>query len=45
MRAIAGYVTAESGERYAVALLINRPMAEGVRKAQDAVLRWVYQNG
>ncbi|NLD56077.1 MAG: D-alanyl-D-alanine carboxypeptidase/D-alanyl-D-alanine-endopeptidase [Burkholderiaceae bacterium] len=45
VRAIAGYVTAESGERYAVALLINRPLAEGARKAQDAVLRWVYQNG
>lgn len=45
VRAIAGYVTAQSGERYAVALLINRPLAEGARKAQDAVLRWVYQNG
>jgi D-alanyl-D-alanine carboxypeptidase/D-alanyl-D-alanine-endopeptidase (penicillin-binding protein 4) len=45
VRAIAGYVTAESGERYAVALLINGPRAEGARKAQDALLRWVYQNG
>jgi D-alanyl-D-alanine carboxypeptidase/D-alanyl-D-alanine-endopeptidase (penicillin-binding protein 4) len=45
VRAIAGYVTAASGERYAVALLINGPMAEGARKAQDTVLRWVYQNG
>jgi D-alanyl-D-alanine carboxypeptidase/D-alanyl-D-alanine-endopeptidase (penicillin-binding protein 4) len=45
VRAIAGYVTAISGERYAVALLINGPRAEGARKAQDALLRWVYQNG
>ena len=44
-RGIAGYVTAISGERYAVALLINGPRAEGARKAQDALLRWVYQNG
>ena len=45
VRAIAGYVTADSGERYAVALLVNGPMAERARKAQDAVLRWVHQNG
>jgi D-alanyl-D-alanine carboxypeptidase/D-alanyl-D-alanine-endopeptidase (penicillin-binding protein 4) len=45
VRAIAGYVTAASGERYAVALLINGPRAEGARKAQDALLRWVYRNG
>ena len=45
VRAIAGYVTAASGERYAVALLINGPRAEGARKAQDALLRWIYQNG
>ena len=45
VRAIAGYVTAQSGERYAVALLINGPRAEGARSAQDALLRWVYRNG
>jgi D-alanyl-D-alanine carboxypeptidase/D-alanyl-D-alanine-endopeptidase (penicillin-binding protein 4) len=45
VRAIAGYVTAASGERYAVALLINGTYAEGAGKAQDALLRWVYQNG
>jgi D-alanyl-D-alanine carboxypeptidase/D-alanyl-D-alanine-endopeptidase (penicillin-binding protein 4) len=45
VRAIAGYVTAASGERYAVALLINGPRAEGAGKAQDALLRWVYRNG
>ncbi|MGE0799401.1 MAG: D-alanyl-D-alanine carboxypeptidase/D-alanyl-D-alanine-endopeptidase [Lautropia sp.] len=45
VRAIAGYVTAASGARYAVALLINGPYAEGAGKAQDAVLRWVHQHG
>ena len=45
VRAIAGYVVAASGERYAVALLINGLQAEGAGKAQDALLRWVYQNG
>ncbi|HZH08509.1 MAG TPA: D-alanyl-D-alanine carboxypeptidase/D-alanyl-D-alanine-endopeptidase [Lautropia sp.] len=45
VRAIAGYVTAASGERYAIALLINGPRAEGAGKAQDALLRWVYVNG
>lgn len=45
VRAIAGYVTAASGERYAIALLINGPRAEGAKTAQDALLRWVYQNG
>ncbi|MBA3476790.1 MAG: D-alanyl-D-alanine carboxypeptidase, partial [Lautropia sp.] len=45
VRAIAGYVTAASGERYAIALLINGPRAEGAKNAQDALLRWVYQNG
>jgi D-alanyl-D-alanine carboxypeptidase/D-alanyl-D-alanine-endopeptidase (penicillin-binding protein 4) len=45
VRAIAGFVTAASGERYAVALLINGPRAEGAGKAQDALRQWVYQNG
>ena len=45
VRAIAGYVTAASGERYAVSLLINGQRAEGAGRAQDALLRWIYQNG
>jgi len=45
VRAIAGYVTAATGERYAIALLINGLHAEGAGKAQDALLRWVYVNG
>lgn len=45
VRAIAGYVTAASGRRYALTLIINGPHAEGSAPAQDALLRWVYQNG
>lgn len=45
VRAIAGYVTASSGAKYAVALLVNGPHAERAARAQDALLRWVYQNG
>ncbi|MGE0310135.1 MAG: D-alanyl-D-alanine carboxypeptidase/D-alanyl-D-alanine-endopeptidase [Lautropia sp.] len=45
VKAIAGYVTASSGLKYAVTLLINGPRAERAGKAQDALLRWVYQNG
>lgn len=45
VRAIAGYVNASSGRRYAVVLLINGPRAEISQPAQDAVLRWVHRNG
>ena len=45
VRAIAGYVTAASGKRYAVTLIVNGPHAERSAPAQDALLRWVYQNG
>ena len=45
VRAIAGYIDAASGRRYAVALLINGPRAELSQGAQDAFLRWVYTNG
>ena len=45
VKAIAGYVTASSGVKYAVTLLINGPRADRAGKAQDALLRWVYQNG
>ena len=45
VRAIAGYVTAASGVKYALTLIVNGPKADGAGKAQDALLRWVYQNG
>ena len=46
VRAIAGYVTAASGERYALALMINGPYVAGrALAAQDELLRWVYRHG
>jgi len=44
-RAIAGYVLAASGKRYAVVFLINHPNAGGGAEAQDLLLKWVYENG
>lgn len=45
VRAIAGYVLAASGKRYAVVCIINHPNAAGGRVAQDALLQWLYENG
>ncbi len=45
VRAIAGYLDAASGRRYAVVLLINGPRAEGAGPVQDHWLRWIYSNG
>ncbi|RJG03856.1 D-alanyl-D-alanine carboxypeptidase/D-alanyl-D-alanine-endopeptidase [Noviherbaspirillum sedimenti] len=44
-RAIAGYVRAASGKRYAVVFLINHPNAGRGAEAQDLLLKWVYENG
>lgn len=41
-RAIAGYVLARDGRRYAVTMLVNHPNAGLARPAQDALLNWVY---
>jgi D-alanyl-D-alanine carboxypeptidase/D-alanyl-D-alanine-endopeptidase (penicillin-binding protein 4) len=45
VRAMAGYVHASSGRRYAVVALINHPNARGGQAAHDALLQWVYANG
>jgi D-alanyl-D-alanine carboxypeptidase/D-alanyl-D-alanine-endopeptidase (penicillin-binding protein 4) len=45
VRAIAGYVFAASGNRYAVVFIINDPHAEAGKAAQDALLEWVFENG
>lgn len=45
VRAIAGYVHAASGRRYAVVALINHPNARDGQAAHDALLQWVYING
>jgi serine-type D-Ala-D-Ala carboxypeptidase/endopeptidase (penicillin-binding protein 4) len=45
VRALAGYVHAASGRRYAVVAIINHPNARDGQAAHDALLQWVYQNG
>jgi serine-type D-Ala-D-Ala carboxypeptidase/endopeptidase (penicillin-binding protein 4) len=41
---IAGYVTAQSGAKFAVALIVNGPSATGAQAAQDQFIKWVYEN-
>jgi len=45
VRAIAGFVDAAGGKRYAVAMMVNGPRAEASVRALDAFLSWVYENG
>ncbi len=45
VRAIAGYVLAASGKRYAVVFFINHINAARGQEAQDALLQWLYEHG
>lgn len=45
VRAIAGYVEAASGRRYALAMLVNGTRAAASAPVQDRLLRWLYANG
>lgn len=45
VKAVAGYVTAQSGKRYAVVFFINHPNAPNGGAAQDALLEWVFTHG
>ena len=45
VRAVAGYVLAASGKRYAVVCIINHANAGSGQAAHDALLQWVYENG
>ena len=45
VRAIAGYVLAASGKRYAVVAIINHANAAAGTEAHDALLQWIYENG
>jgi serine-type D-Ala-D-Ala carboxypeptidase/endopeptidase (penicillin-binding protein 4) len=45
VNSIAGYVTARSGKRYAVAFIVNSALAYRSYAAQDQFLQWVYENG
>ncbi|MFR5391748.1 D-alanyl-D-alanine carboxypeptidase/D-alanyl-D-alanine-endopeptidase [Parasutterella sp.] len=42
VRSIAGYVQTKSGERYAVAAIVNGPSAVNSIPVMDAVISWVY---
>jgi D-alanyl-D-alanine carboxypeptidase/D-alanyl-D-alanine-endopeptidase (penicillin-binding protein 4) len=44
-RAVAGYVLAVSGRRYAVVAFVNHPNANLSQGALDELLNWVYVNG
>ena len=39
--AIAGYVLAQNGRRYAVVMIVNQPGAAAARPAMDALIDWV----
>jgi D-alanyl-D-alanine carboxypeptidase/D-alanyl-D-alanine-endopeptidase (penicillin-binding protein 4) len=45
VRAVAGYVLAASGKRYALVCLVNHPNAGASLQAIDALLQWVYEQG
>lgn len=45
VKAIAGYVNAQSGKRYVVVFFINHPNAPSGGAAQDALLEWVFTHG
>ena len=45
VRAIAGYVLAASGRRYAVVGFINHANAQGAAAVLDTLLNWVYVGG
>ena len=45
VRAIAGFVDAAGGRRYAVVMMINGPRAETGARLLDSFLSWVYDHG
>jgi D-alanyl-D-alanine carboxypeptidase/D-alanyl-D-alanine-endopeptidase (penicillin-binding protein 4) len=45
VRAIAGYVLAASGKRYALSCIVNHRNADRAQEAMDALLQWVYEKG
>jgi D-alanyl-D-alanine carboxypeptidase/D-alanyl-D-alanine-endopeptidase (penicillin-binding protein 4) len=43
VRSLAGYVRDRNGRRFALVFFVNHPNAGASQAAQDAVLRWVYE--
>ena len=42
VKAIAGFVLDRNGRRHVVVMMVNHPSADGSRKAQDALVEWVW---
>jgi serine-type D-Ala-D-Ala carboxypeptidase/endopeptidase (penicillin-binding protein 4) len=42
VRAIAGYLDAANGKRYALVSIVNHPNAAAAQEAHDALLQWLY---
>jgi len=42
VKAIAGYVLDQKGRRHAVVMMVNHPEAGNSKKAQDALIEWVW---
>ncbi len=45
VRAVAGYVVGASGKTWIVVVFVEHPNAAGAQAGQDALLRWVRENG
>jgi len=47
VRAGAGYIMSSSGRRYIVVIIHNQPSVQlgGGTQVQDAIIKWVYDNG
>jgi serine-type D-Ala-D-Ala carboxypeptidase/endopeptidase (penicillin-binding protein 4) len=45
VRALAGYVRGNSGQIYAVTLLVNDPRADKALQAMDGLIEWIITNG
>ena len=43
VRSLAGYIRDRNGRRFAVVFFVNHPNAGASQAAQDALLRWVYE--
>jgi D-alanyl-D-alanine carboxypeptidase/D-alanyl-D-alanine-endopeptidase (penicillin-binding protein 4) len=45
VRAIAGYVRAESGRRYVIVVIVNHALAGASDRFQDTLLDWIWKHG
>ena len=45
VKSIAGYVLDQNGRRHAIVMMVNHPESGNSRKAQDALIEWVWAGG